>query len=285
MKRALLAAALTATLVAGAAASPAAAEVLPQAETCTGVWVVVDFGSEGGGTRTDCATSYSTGVAALTSVGLKPTMAGGFVSTIAGKPSKPDINKAYWSYWQATLKSDGSWTAWSYATEGAATSHPKKGAAEGWHYVSLSASNEPPGAKPPAGVASATKPTASATAKPSATASPKPTPKATTKATSKATPSAKPSATAKPSASPTAATTSAAPTQPASSSPATAAPTVTPVASATPSATAEFTAAPQAEVTPAQGSGGSPVGAIVAGVLVVLAALGLGWWFWRGRKH
>ncbi len=281
MKRALLAAALTATLVAGAAAVPAAAQVLPQAETCNGVWVVVDFGSEGGGTKTDCATSYGTGVAALTSVGLDPTIAGGFVSTIGGKPTKPDINKAYWSYWQATLKSDGSWTAWSYATEGATTSHPKKGTAEGWHYVSLDDSNDPPGAKPPAGVAAPTAPTASATSKPPATASPKPTPKATGKATTTAKPTPRPTAaTATPEAS------SAIPTQAPTSSPASSAPTATPVASsATPVATAEVTAAPRSEVTPAQAAGGSPVGAIVAGVLIVLAALGVGWWFWRGRKH
>ena len=33
----------------------------------------------------------------------------GFVDKINGKPGKPDRNKAYWSYWHATRKADGSY--------------------------------------------------------------------------------------------------------------------------------------------------------------------------------
>ena len=64
------------------AAKPATApqsQVLPQAASCAGVWVVVDFGSLGG-ISTKCATCYGTGLAALKSAGFSPTVDDGFVS-------------------------------------------------------------------------------------------------------------------------------------------------------------------------------------------------------------
>ncbi len=161
------------------AAAPAQAETTYAA--CDGVWVVVDYGSLGGGTTTKCATSYATGTAALKAT-FGASLENGMVVKVAGKPSKPDVYKHYWSYWQATRKADGSYSGWSYANLGPSAYHPKKGNAEGWHYVSISGSASAPGAKPPVNPVakpkpSSAKPTASTTAKPSA--SPNKTPSGT----------------------------------------------------------------------------------------------------------
>ena len=127
--------------------------------------MVVDLGSLGG-VSTGCADEHSTGLVALKAAGFSPTADDGFVKRIAGKPSKPDINKAYWSYWRATKLSDGRYSAWSYATLGPAGYRPKPGDSEGWHYVLLSDPRTPPrvapsGADPRSGAASA-QPTANA---------------------------------------------------------------------------------------------------------------------------
>ena len=256
---------------------------VPQAEaatsTCNGVWVVVDFGSLGG-SSTECATSYGTGTAALRSAGFNPTLDSGLIVKISGKPSNPDLNKAYWSYWHATRKSDGSYSGWSYSTLGASSYHPTRGNAEGWHYHSLSGGNVPPAAKPPA--AEAPKPT------------PKPTPTPTP--TKKPSPTAKPSATRTPTPS-----TSATSTTPSPSVTTTATKSMTPTASptpgqATPTPTVRATASQSVEASELgqqqpTGSeppppGGSPVGALVAGGLVVAGAAGIGGWWWpRGRKR
>ncbi len=114
---------------------------------CNGVWVIVDYGSLGG-VSTSCATSYSTGTTALRSAGFSPTLDNGFLTKINGKPSAPDPQTAYWSYWQATRQADGSYSGWKYASTGANSSHPVKGNAEGWHYVSVSGGASAPGATP-----------------------------------------------------------------------------------------------------------------------------------------
>nr|WP_300144004.1 hypothetical protein [Propionicimonas sp.] len=279
MRRFLLAAALTATFAVGAAAAtPTAAAPLPQAATCTGVWVVVDFGSLGG-TSTKCATSFDTGTKALKSAGFSVTIDDGFVYKIAGKPSKPDINKAYWSYWHATKQDDGSYSDWSYSNVGANGYHPTRGNAEGWRYQSLSEGKVPPAARPPKAD------TASPTPKPTAT-KPKPTAKPSAKPTPK--PTATKSATTSPSASATASVSASATASPS----ATASASATPTPSATPSvdATPTDVVTPSAEeatatAEPAPDAGGSPVGAIAAGVVVVAAGAGLGGWWWlKGRK-
>lgn len=125
------------------------ASTLPQQISCSGVWVVVDFGSLGGGTSTECATSHGTGLDALRSAGFAPVFRDSFVYQLSGKPSKPDITKAYWSYWQATEQDDGSYSAWTYSTLGASVSQPEQGSAEGWSYISLGDGTTPPGVKPP----------------------------------------------------------------------------------------------------------------------------------------
>lgn len=279
MRKFLLVAALSAILAGGAAAAtPTQATPLPQASTCSGVWVVVDFGSLGG-TSTKCSTSYGTGLAALKSAGFSPTVSDGFVYKISGKPSKPDTNKAYWSYWHATAKDDGSYSDWSYSNLGADSYHPTKGNAEGWRYQSLDGGKVPPGIAPPATDTSTPtptpKPTKTATHKPTATASATKKPTATASATKTQTASASASATS------TSATPSASPS---------AVVTPTPTLVATPLATNEATEVAQdavsasPEATPAESSG-TPVGAIVAGSAVLVAAAGLGgWWLLKGRK-
>ncbi|MGC3995840.1 MAG: hypothetical protein QM779_17265 [Propionicimonas sp.] len=276
MRKFLVAAALTATLAVGAAAAtPTTAAPMPQASTCTGVWVVVDYGSLGG-TSTKCATSYGTGLAALKSAGFSVTIDDGFIYKINGKPSKPDTNQAYWSYWHATRKDDGSYSDWSYSNLGATDYHPTTGNAEGWRYQSLSDGKVPPAVAPPA-----------ADSTPSPT--PTPTKTKTSKPTASATATRKPTATATATATRTTTSASASPTPSTTATSAT--PTTSGVASESASATAVDTASSevaQDEVTgtaPPQDDAGSPVGAIVAGSAVVLAAAGLGgWWLIRRRR-
>ncbi len=257
---------------------------VPQASaatsSCAGVWVVVDYGALGG-TSTKCATSYSNGKAALTSAGFSPTLDNGMITRISGKPENPDTSKNYWSYWKATLKSDGSYSAWSYSNLGATSSHPVKGNAEGWRYQSLSGGNVPPGVTPPKGEA-APKPSPTptkTTTKP--TASPKPT--ATATQTKKPTASAS-ATSAAPTASTSTAPTSASPTteQPAAAS--TSAPVPTPTAS--PSDDATELGQQQATTGEQSPPGGTPVGAVVAGGLVVAGGAGVGgWWLLKGRRR
>lgn len=260
-------------------AMPAAVQTPAQAATCTGVWVVVDFGSLGG-TTTKCASSFSTGTAALKSAGFSPSLDGGMVLKISGKPSSPDINQAYWSYWHASLKSDGSYSDWSYSNLGGSAYHPNKGDAEGWRYQPLSDGKVPPAAAPPAAE------------EPSASPTPTPT------KSSKPTATAKPSATAKPTATrkPTASASSGSPKPTATASASSTAGSATPTAGPTDApSTAAATALPADQATelvqPVTGSdqpapGNSPVGAIVAAGLVAAGGAGVGgWWLLKGRRR
>ena len=217
---------------------------------CEGVWVVVDYGALGGGVATNCATSFSTGTNALRSAGFSPTLESGMITQISAKPGKTEINKAYWSYWQATRKSDGSYSGWSYSNAGSNASHPTKGNAEGWHYVNLSDSASGPGSKPP------NNPAVKATASPSAT-------KASAKASASASASAKASASA--------------------SASAAASVTQTPVASVAP--TAQQTGAGNPDPS-APTDSGSPLPLIITSTVVVAGGAGAGaWWLWRGRRR
>ena len=272
MRRFLLAAALAIPLLAGAAASTTTqAAPLPQAATCSGVWVVVDYGSLGG-TSTKCATSYSNGAAALKSAGFSATFDNGFLLKINGKPSSPDPNTAYWSYWHATPKDDGTWSSWSYSTLGADSYHPTKGNAEGWHYQKLSDGKVAPSVAPPV----------------ADTGTPTPTPTAT-KTTSKPTATATKTKTASASATPTKTkTASATPTATPPASEASQASSGTPVAtSATPLGADQATEVPSEQVSgvPQDTGSGSPVGLFAAGAVIVLAGGGLGgWWLMKGRR-
>ena len=242
--------------------------------SCDGVWVVVDYGSIGG-TSAKCTSSHSTGKVALTSAGFSPTLENGMITRISGNPGNPDINKDYWSYWTATLKSDGSYTGWRYSNLGATSSHPVKGNAEGWRYQPLSDGKLAPGLAPPQG---------------KATPKPSPTP---TKAPTKPTATAKPTASAKPTATasakktasasaPASATATATATQAASAEPTPTPPVATPTGSESATAQAESPATP-AQPAPDRGS---PVGAIAAGAFVAVGGAGVGgWWLLKGRRR
>lgn len=281
MKRVLAAAALTVLVAVGAAAPFVSAVPLPQAAaSCSGVWVIVDFGSLGG-IQQGCAKNYGTGDQALKSAGFSVTIEDGFIYKIAGKPSKPDINKAYWSYWHSSPTADG-WSGWEYAQKGATLYQPTAGDAEGWRYQPLSEGKVAPGAKPP--VATEPEPTPTPT-----TTKPSPKP---TKTTSK--PSPTPTRTSA-SPTPTSTTTSATPTPTPTPtpSPTTAPTTPTPSASAEPDTTdtpVEIVAAEPSETaaaTPSAPEGsGSPAGAIAAVAVVVVGGAGVGTWWWlKGRKN
>lgn len=265
MRRTALPGLLLAVLTLGwvGTAQPPAAD----ADTCSGVWVVVDYGSLGG-ISTSCTTSFGTGAAALRGAGFGPTLDSGMVTEIGGKPTKVDLKDSYWSYWHATAKSDGSYSGWSYSNLGATAYHPSKGNAEGWRYQSLTSGKVAPGATPPKAEVSLPKP------------SPTPTPTTTKpKATTTPKASAKPSTTTtRASASPKA---TASPTEPTTSAP---------QATLTPSVAATPTNSPVAPILQPANAGttgetGSPVGALVAGGLIVAGGAGVGgWWLLKGRR-
>ncbi len=145
--RAVHLAAVVAVLVsvltlAGPVAPPAAAD------TCDGVWVVVDARAAGGSLSTRCATgSPADGLAALQQARHTYTFVPripGMVCTIDARPDPCNgaPASAYWSYWYA--EAGGSWT---YATVGAGARTPPPGSVEGWRFGDGSA---PPGTAPPA---------------------------------------------------------------------------------------------------------------------------------------
>lgn len=268
IRRTLLAIAASVLTLGWVGAAPSAQAASYSA--CDGVWVIVDFGSLPGGVQVECATEFSTGTVALRTAGrsgFDPKLSDGFVERIAGQPTKSEPTKAYWSYWHASRKSDGSYGSWSYSNDGSNAYHPKKGDAEGWHYISLSEKASGPGKTPAANPAVTPTPTPTRS-------TPKPTKKATASATPSASASAKSTATATSSA-----------TAGSSSSPSAAESSLTPSAPATTTdVTAVAIEAPTAE--PTQPASGSPVGTIAAGVVVIAAAGGIGgWWLVKGRRR
>jgi hypothetical protein len=129
-------------------ATPAQALPAPQATSCAGVWVVVDYGALGG-TSTACAGSYSTGMVAVRSAGFTVALDAGMVVKINGLPATPNIQVNYWSYWHATRQADGSYSAWSYSSLGPSAFVPTAGEAEGWRYEPVGGGYVAPGATPP----------------------------------------------------------------------------------------------------------------------------------------
>ncbi len=166
VRRALLAL-LTALAAVGLwlSAPPAQALPAPQAASCAGVWVVVDYGSLGG-TSTSCASSFSTGTAALRGAGFSPTLDNGMIAKINGIPATVNVQDHYWSYWHATLQPDGSYSSWSYSGLGANAYHPTAGNADGWRYQALSDGYVAPGVAPPKRLAATTAPATTAPAAP-----------------------------------------------------------------------------------------------------------------------
>jgi hypothetical protein len=126
------------------------APLTAHAADCSGVTVVVDFGSLGGGVRTGCAPGDpATGTDALTAAGFGYTFAArqpGFVCRINGQPSSdPCVNTspttAYWGYWHG--RPGGSWV---YSSTSAAAYDPAPGSVEGWSF----GAGGQPGIAPPA---------------------------------------------------------------------------------------------------------------------------------------
>jgi hypothetical protein len=155
-----------------AAAGLALAAPAADAAACsgsTGVTVVVDFGSLGGGVQTGCAAGDpASGLAALTGAGHTYAFVPrffGLVCQIDGRPNPCNgaPSTAYWSYWHADR--GGSWV---YSKDGAGTYQPHPGTVEGWAF----GAGRRPGIAPPP--APAPKPT---TTKPPAAPAPEPTTK------------------------------------------------------------------------------------------------------------
>ncbi len=125
----------------------------------TGVTVVVDFGSLGGGTRVGCDADGAGRAATrvVPSAGFALTYVNGqpFVCRISGKPG-PDEEScattppadAYWGlFW-----SDGTDGTWAYATVGVAGLSVPEGGSIGWRFEDGGA-DEKPGASPTVGQA------------------------------------------------------------------------------------------------------------------------------------
>ncbi|WP_433616878.1 hypothetical protein ACQP2P_16110 [Dactylosporangium sp. CA-139114] len=144
--RRALSTALAALGVTGALVLAEPAPLAAHAAACapsTGVTVVVDFGSLGGGVVTSCfAGDPATGLASLTGSGFTVTGTQrwglAFVCRINGQPTaatEPCVNtppaSAYWSYWHATPGG-----AWTYSSLGASSYNPAIGTVEGWRFGS-----------------------------------------------------------------------------------------------------------------------------------------------------
>jgi hypothetical protein len=135
LRRAVVAVAVSTAAAGGltvATAPPAAAAACTGT---TGVTVVVDFGSLGGGVVTRCAPGDPTsGLAALTGAGFTYAFVPrfpGFVCQINVKPNPCNgaPTSAYWAYWHAPRHG-----AWTYSTAGAASYNPKPNTVEGWAF-------------------------------------------------------------------------------------------------------------------------------------------------------
>lgn len=108
------------------------------AAACTGtsgVSVVVDFGSLGGGVKTMCAPGDpASGLAALTGAGFSYAFLPrfpGFVCRINSLPNPCNgaPATAYWSYWHAARHG-----TWSYSSTGAGSYNPAPNTVEGWAF-------------------------------------------------------------------------------------------------------------------------------------------------------
>ncbi len=142
-------------------AGPAPAAEAAACSGSTGVTVVVDFGSLGGGVQTGCAGGNpGSGLAALSGAGHGYTFVPrqpGLVCQVDARPNPCNgaPTTAYWAYWHASRGG-----SWSYSTLGAGGYDPAPGTVEGWAF----GAGRQPGIAPPA-----------------APAPPRPAPKPTTK--------------------------------------------------------------------------------------------------------
>ncbi|MBC7594329.1 MAG: hypothetical protein H7288_10370 [Kineosporiaceae bacterium] len=143
---ALLLAAMTPLLTSGNPADAAGGAC----SSSSGVTVVVDFGSLGGGTAIRCAHTSGSGLEALNAAGFSTegtqTYGASFVCRISGRPgpssescrSTPPTDTS-WHYWYA---SNGG--SWKFSQSGAANRTVIQGGFEGWSFGAGAA----PGATP-----------------------------------------------------------------------------------------------------------------------------------------
>ncbi|MFD2474743.1 hypothetical protein [Amycolatopsis silviterrae] len=128
-------------LAMGVVAAPAAVAA-PACTATSGVLVVVDFGSLGGGVVQRCLGSPpESGYDALRTAGFRTagTVHDGpaFVCRIDDRPSPsaepctdtPPVT-AYWSYWEGNVGTN----RWEYSNEGAMSATPRAGQVEGWSF-------------------------------------------------------------------------------------------------------------------------------------------------------
>jgi hypothetical protein len=139
-------------LVVGVAAAVTLLGPAPAAEAAacsgtSGVTVVVDYGSLGGGVRVSCAAGDPTsGLAALSGAGFSYSFVPRLRGLVCQINAQPDPcngapANAYWSYWHAE-RGD----SWSYSTSGAGSYNPRAGTVEGWAF----GAGARPGIAPPA---------------------------------------------------------------------------------------------------------------------------------------
>ncbi len=135
-----------------ASAPAAGADPMSDCTTTTGVVVVVDLTAFGGNVERGCAAAPSDGLAALGDAGFTTTPVSGepgFVCRIDGEPSPSQQAcvstppaTAYWSYWYA----DAGQSTWSQWQLGAASSHPLPGSVDAWAFGSGRPPSVPPSA-------------------------------------------------------------------------------------------------------------------------------------------
>lgn len=132
-------------------ASPASAQA-----ACSGVVVVVDFGSLAPEPATGCAVDPANGLDALAGAGFSVTEVASIRGMVCRIDDLPETGcggsppaDAYWSYWHAE-PGDAEWT---YAMVGGADATPDAGDLEGWAFGDGSA---PPALTPAEAAASAT---------------------------------------------------------------------------------------------------------------------------------
>ena len=134
--------------------------------TATGITLVIDFQDLGGGISTRCVSSaVENGFEALTAAGINfqtATRAPGFLCKIAGLPTteqciQPAPTTAYWSYWLANRGGN-----WCYSSLGAGNILPPPGSVQGWSFsLNRSDSDAPAPRVPPPPALAASSPSLS----------------------------------------------------------------------------------------------------------------------------
>ena len=151
-----------------AVGGPAPAAEAAACSGSTGVTVVVDFGSLGGGVQVSCAGGNpGSGLAALSGAGHGYTFVPrqpGLVCQVDARPNPCNgaPTTAYWAYWHASRGG-----SWSYSSLGAGGYDPAPGTVEGWAF----GAGRQPGIAPPAAPAPprpAPKPTTNPAPRPTA---------------------------------------------------------------------------------------------------------------------